>query len=228
METTATRRIAERFSRLSTAQRRVVYEGIRSRGLTLDQFPILTREGAARDRCPVSYAQLRQWFLWQLDPRSTAYHISDALKLSGVLDADAVRTSFEALVARHESLRTVFRADADGLAEQVIREDGELDFSLLDLSLAHADVRDAMARDAAHRIGNTPFDLTRGPLMRVALIRLAPDTHVLVLVMHHIVSDGGSLQIVVDEFVAQYRACVQHEKAVLAPMPIQYADYAVW
>ncbi len=82
METTATRRIAERFSRLSTEQRRVVYEGIRSKGLTLDQFPILPREDAAQDRCHVSYAQQRQWFLWQLDPQSTAYHISDALKLT--------------------------------------------------------------------------------------------------------------------------------------------------
>ena len=228
METTATRRIAERFSRLSTEQRRVVYEGIRSKGLTLDQFPILPREDAAQDRCHVSYAQQRQWFLWQLDPQSTAYHISDALKLTGALDVDAVRTSFKALVARHESLRTVFRADADGLAEQVIREDGELDFSLLDLSLTDADAREAMAREAAHRIGNTPFDLTQGPLLRVALIRLAPEAHVLVLVMHHIVSDGGSLQIIVDEFVAQYRACVQHEAAALQAMPIQYADYAVW
>ncbi|MGO4610303.1 condensation domain-containing protein, partial [Variovorax sp. 2RAF20] len=228
METTAARRIAERFSRLPAEQRRVVYEGIRSKGLTLDQFPILPREDAAQDRCHVSYAQLRQWFLWQLDPQSTAYHVSDALKLTGALDVDAVRTSFEALVARHESLRTVFRADADGLAEQVIREDGQLDFSLLDLSLADAGAREAMAREAARRIGNTPFDLTRGPLMRVALIRLAPETHVLVLVMHHIVSDGGSLQIIVDEFAAQYRACVQHEAVVLQPMPIQYADYAVW
>jgi hypothetical protein len=228
METTATRRIAERFSRLSTEQRRVVYEGIRSKGLTLDQFPILPREDAAKDRCHVSYAQQRQWFLWQLDPQSTAYHISDALKLTGALNVDAVRASFKALVARHESLRTVFRADADGLAEQVIREDGELDFSLLDLSQTDAGAREAMAREAAHRIGNTPFDLTQGPLMRVALIRLAPEAHVLVLVMHHIVSDGGSLQIIVDEFVAQYRARVQHEAVALQAMPIQYADYAVW
>ncbi|MGJ7564543.1 amino acid adenylation domain-containing protein [Variovorax sp. GB1R11] len=228
METAATRRIAERFSRLSSEQRRVVYEGIRSRGLTLGQFPILPREDAARHRCPVSYAQLRQWFLWQLDPQSTAYHISDALKLTGPLDADAVHASFKALVARHESLRTVFRADADGLAEQLIRDSGELDFTLLDLGDADAGAREAMARDAARRICHTPFDLTQGPLMRVALVRLAPETHLLVLVMHHIVSDGGSLQIVVDEFVAQYRACVRHEAVALQAMPVQYADYAVW
>ncbi|MDP9901729.1 non-ribosomal peptide synthetase [Variovorax ginsengisoli] len=228
METTATRRIAERFSRLPTEQRRVVYQGIRSKGLTLDQFPILARESENPGRCRVSYAQLRQWFLWQLDPTSTAYHISDALQLSGALDVDAVRASFEALVARHESLRTVFRADADGLAEQVIGEGGTFDFSLVDLSLADASQRDAMAREAAQRIGGTPFDLTQGPLLRVGLIRLAPETHVLMLVMHHIVSDGWSLQIIVDEFVAQYRARVRGEAVVLAPLPIQYADYAVW
>ncbi|MET3441655.1 amino acid adenylation domain-containing protein [Variovorax paradoxus] len=228
METTATRRIAERFARLPTEQRRVVYQGIRSKGLTLDQFPILTREDPASDRCPVSYAQLRQWFLWQLDPQSTAYHISDAIELTGALDVDAVRASFEALVKRHESLRTGFRADADGSAEQVIREDGELDFSLLDLSQEHIDARQAMAREAARRIGGTPFDLTQGPLLRVGLIRLAADVHVLVLVMHHIVSDGWSLQIMVDEFVAHYRARVRGEAVALQPLPVQYADYAVW
>ncbi|MDP9897429.1 amino acid adenylation domain-containing protein [Variovorax boronicumulans] len=228
METTATRRIAERFSRLPTEQRRVVYQGIRSKGLTLDQFPILARESETPGRCHVSYAQLRQWFLWQLDPTSTAYHISDALQLSGALDVDAVRASFEALVARHESLRTVFRANADGLAEQVIGEDGAFDFSLVDLSQTDAGQREAMAREAAQRIGGTPFDLTQGPLLRVGLIRLAPETHVLMLVMHHIVSDGWSLQIIVDEFVAQYRARVRGEAAALAPLPIQYADYAVW
>ncbi|MET3391395.1 amino acid adenylation domain-containing protein [Variovorax sp. 1140] len=228
METTATRRIAERFSRLSAEQRRVVYEGIRSKGLTLDQFPILTREEAAKGRCHVSFAQLRQWFLWQLDPQSTAYHISDALRLTGALDVDAVRASFQALVERHESLRTVFRSDADGSAEQVICEDGGLDFSLLDLSQQDADVREAMAGEATRRIGGMPFDLTKGPLLRVGLIRLASDVHVLVLVMHHIVSDGGSLQIIVDEFVAHYRARVRGEAAALPPLPIQYADYAIW
>jgi len=228
METTATRRIAERFSRLSAEQRRVVYEGIRSKGLTLDQFPILTREEAAKGRCHVSFAQLRQWFLWQLDPQSTAYHISDALRLTGALDVDAVRASFQALVERHESLRTVFRSDADGSAEQVICEDGGLDFSLLDLSQQDADVREAMAGEATRRIGGMPFDLTKGPFLRVGLIRLASDVHVLVLVMHHIVSDGGSLQIIVDEFVAHYRARVRGEAVALPPLPIQYADYAVW
>jgi amino acid adenylation domain-containing protein len=228
METAATRRIAERFSRLSSEQRRVVYEGIRARGLTPGQFPVLPREGAARHRCPVSYAQLRQWFLWQLDPQGTAYHISDALKLTGPLDAGAVHASFKALVARHEALRTVFRVDADGLAEQLIRDSGELDFTLLDLAHADPGAREASAREAVQRICHTPFDLTQGPLMRVALVRLAPETHLLVLVMHHIVSDGGSLQIVVDEFVAQYRACVRHEAVALQAMPVQYADYALW
>ncbi|SFQ71894.1 amino acid adenylation domain-containing protein, partial [Variovorax sp. OK605] len=229
MESTATRRIAERFSRLSTEQRRVVYEGIRSKGLTLDQFPILPREDAAQDRCHVSYAQLRQWFLWQLDPQSTAYHISGALRLVGALDVEAVRASFAALVRRHASLRTVFRAVADGLVEQVIREAAEPDFSLIDLSgVASLPEREALAQRESRRLSETLFDLGEGPLLRTGLIRLSAETHVLVVVMHHIVSDGGSMQIIVDEFVAQYRAQVQGTDPALEPLPVQYADYAVW
>jgi len=102
--------IGKRFSRLNPAQRRAVYQKIRAEGLTIGQFPILQRDDAARIACAPSYAQMRQWFLWQLEPGSSAYHISGALRLQGTLDRDALQASFDALVERHESLRTVFRA----------------------------------------------------------------------------------------------------------------------
>ncbi|ADU38493.1 non-ribosomal peptide synthetase [Variovorax paradoxus] len=228
METTATRRIAERFSRLTSEQRRAVYEKIRAEGLTIGQFPILVRDASALDRCHLSYAQLRQWFLWQLDPQSTAYHISGALRLKGTLDAEAVQASFAALVARHESLRTVFRANADGLAEQVIREDSRFDMQRVDLGDVASEAREARADEAARQLNALPFDLSAGPLLRVGLIRLAVDDHLLVVVMHHIVSDGWSMQVVVDEFVTQYRSHACAEESDLQPLPIQYADYAVW
>ncbi|ADU38494.1 non-ribosomal peptide synthase/polyketide synthase [Variovorax paradoxus] len=192
------------------------------------KIPVLTtaqRAGAMA----LSHAQMRQWFLWQLDPKSTAYHISGALRLVGALDVDAVRASFGALVARHESLRTVFRADAQGLAEQVIREVGGPEMALIDLGAVSADYeRETRAKDAATRLSDVPFDLSEGPLLRMGLVRLAAEEHVLVVVMHHIVSDGWSMQIVVDEFVALYRARMQGAAPGLQPLPLQYVDYAAW
>jgi amino acid adenylation domain-containing protein len=191
-------------------------------------IPVLS--GAQRaGKLALSHAQMRQWFLWQLDPSSTAYHISGALKLVGTLDEAAVRASFDALVQRHESLRTVFRADAQGLAEQVVQQVGPLDMTTVDLAAWRtAAERETRSREEALRLSHTPFDLAAGPLLRVGLIRLAPDEHLLVVVMHHIVSDGWSMQVLVDEFVAQYSAQAQGRAASLPPLPIQYADYAAW
>ncbi|MBO9646763.1 MAG: non-ribosomal peptide synthetase, partial [Pseudacidovorax sp.] len=229
METAVTRRIAERFSRLDPAQRRVVYQGLREKGLTPGQFPILARQGGAADgSAPVSYAQMRQWFLWQLDPQSTAYHISGALRLSGALAADLVRASLEVIVARHAALRTVFRVDAEGGVEQVVRTEACFDFTHIDLAAEPAAQHEALAMQAAQRIANTPFDLVNGPLLRAGLIRMADDTHVLVLVMHHIVSDGWSLHLMMDEFAALYRSCGSLTQAGLTRLPVTYADYAVW
>ncbi|GKT25654.1 non-ribosomal peptide synthetase [Acidovorax sp. SUPP3334] len=228
METVATRRIAERFSRLTAEQRRVVYQKIRAEGLSPSQFPILPREAALQECCPLSYAQLRQWFLWQMDPQSTAYHISAALRLRGSLDPAAVRASFAALVERHEALRTVFRTAADGKVEQVIGSAALFDWSLTDLMNEAGHAREDAARAEARRLCDTPFDLTAGPLLRVGLIRVDKVEHVMVVVMHHIVSDGVSLQVIVDEFVEHYRACLAGESSTAAALPVQYADYAAW
>jgi amino acid adenylation domain-containing protein len=181
---------------------------------------------------PLSYAQQRHWFLWQLEPLSTAYHLSGGLRLIGKLDREALRSSFEALVARHESLRTSFRANAEGLPEQIISAERKLDIPLIDLSGVPAGQRTARAHAEASRISATPFDLTQGSLLRVVLIRIAPEEHLLVVVMHHIISDAWSNRIVIDEFAAGYRAKAgqggQGQEPSLPPLPIQYADYALW
>ena len=229
MDITATHdQIGKRFSRLSPAQRRAVYQKIRAEGLTIGQFPILARGEAERVACAPSYAQMRQWFLWQLEPGSSAYHISGALRLEGMLDRDALQASFDALVERHESLRTVFCANAEGEVEQLVRQRAGADIPLIDLSSLPTVDRDARADEEAARIAELPFDLTADPLLRVALIRLHDETHLLVVVMHHIVSDGWSLKILVDEFAAHYRARANGQEPRLPPLPIQYADYAVW
>ncbi|MFV9652959.1 non-ribosomal peptide synthase/polyketide synthase [Pseudomonas citrulli] len=169
---------------------------------------------------PLSYAQERQWFLWQLDPESAAYHIPSALRLTGPLDLAALQRSFDTLLARHESLRTHLRQDAAGTV-QVIEDSGLIEIDLVDTDEAglKARVADVVAQ---------PFDLLRGPLLRARLLRLAEDEHVLVLVQHHIVSDGWSMQLMVEELVQLYAAFSHGQTPALPALPIQYADYAVW
>ncbi len=226
--TSTTQRIAERFAQLSAPQRRAVYQKIRAEGLSIGQFPIIAGSAAPGEAQALSYAQRRQWFLWKLDVASTAYHICGGLRLQGALDIDALRTAFQALVARHASLRTVFAPTHDGLAEQVIMPSLALEIPLVDLGAIEASRREALAAQEAGRVNGVPFDLTRGPLLRVSVIRLGENEHVLVVVMHHIVSDGWSMQILVDEFMALYADGVRGRQAALPVLPVGYADYAAW
>ncbi|GKS97674.1 amino acid adenylation domain-containing protein [Acidovorax sp. SUPP2825] len=172
-----------------------------------------------------SYAQLRQWFLWQLDPTSSAYHIAGALRLFGALEMDAVRTCFAQLLHRHEALRTVFPLSNSGQPQQVVLAHMALDIAMQDLQGSDAQSRvDAEIR----RVSTTPFDLTQGPLLRVAVLKLAEAEHVLVVAMHHIVSDGWSLDVIIRDFVALYRAHVLEQPSGLPELPVCYADYAAW
>ncbi len=140
----------------------------------------------------------------------------------------ALTSTFAALVDRHESLRTAFRSSADGSAEQVITATGQFELTRVDLSEELADGREARMAQEARRIARTPFDLTQGPLLRVGLIQLSQEEHVLVVVMHHIIADGWSMQLIVEEFVELYRAAVEDREPRLTVLPIQYADYAAW
>ncbi|WP_339467297.1 non-ribosomal peptide synthase/polyketide synthase [Pseudomonas sp. EL_65y_Pfl1_R83] len=169
---------------------------------------------------PLSYAQERQWFLWQLEPQSAAYHIPSALRLKGQLDLGALQRSFDTLLARHESLRTHLRQERDR-AVQIISPQ-------LSLQIAHAEVQEAQLKARVEAEIAQPFNLEQGPLLRVSLLRIAADEHVLVLVQHHIVSDGWSMQLMVEELVQLYAAYSQGQVLQWPALPIQYADYAVW
>ncbi|WP_139115297.1 amino acid adenylation domain-containing protein, partial [Pseudomonas sp. 58 R 12] len=169
---------------------------------------------------PLSYAQERQWFLWQLDPDSAAYHVPGVLRLKGQLDQAALQRSFDTLVARHESLRTHLQQDGER-AVQVIAANTSV-------AITRSDVEEAALRTHVEAFIAQPFDLTQGPLMRVGLLRVADDDHVLALVQHHIISDGGSMQVLVDELVHLYVAYSQGQTPQLPDLPVQYADYAVW
>src|SRR5687768_3439962 len=124
--------IAERFAALAPGKQREFLDGLKKRGLDFSRLPIVPRK--TKNRVALSYAQRRHWFLWQLEPESTAYHLSGGLELRGRLDMEALRWSFQELVTRHESLRTVFRASGEGLPEQVIEAEGRVEIPVIDLS----------------------------------------------------------------------------------------------
>ncbi|MBN1209743.1 MAG: amino acid adenylation domain-containing protein [Myxococcaceae bacterium] len=176
---------------------------------------------------PLSFAQQRLWFLDQLETGSAFYNMAFAVQLEGPLEAQALSAALRGLVERHEVLRTRLRA-MEGEPTQVIApaEDFELEqISLRELPEADRHERAlALARAWSER----PFDLARGPLLRACLCALTPERHVLALSMHHAVSDGWSLQIIVRDLTALYEAHLGGSAPQLPQLPVQYADYAVW
>jgi amino acid adenylation domain-containing protein len=171
---------------------------------------------------PASFAQERLWFLERMRPGEATYAIPLALRLSGALDVEALRRALEEVVRRHEALRTVF-ATHGGRPVQVVRPAGRLDLPVETLS-GGADALRARLRAEAE----APFDLETGPLFRARLLRLDEGEHVLLLSMHHVVSDGWSVGVILDELSALYGEAVTGEPAALVPLPVQYADFAVW
>ena len=179
------------------------------------------------DVFPASFAQQRLWFLSQLEPDSASYNTALAVRLRGSLNREATVWSLNEIVRRHEVLRTTFD-EIDGELVQVIAEDRSIDLPVVDFSLEPPSERQALVTEAARAEAHRPFDLRTGPLIRVRLLKLAPLEHVLVLTLHHIVCDGWSSQILAGEFVTLYEAFDAGLPSPLPPLPIQYADYAVW
>jgi acyl carrier protein len=186
------------------------------------------RERAASDEgLPLSFAQERLWFTHLLARGDAAYNIATALRLSGYLDLDALERSLTEIAHRHDSLRTTF-AQVDGQPFQLISEANTIKIAQLDLSDFAEQEREAEVRRLSHEQARLPFDLSAGPLWRVLLFRLQPEEHVLLLTMHHIITDGWSFGIFARELVALYQAFSQNEPSPLAELPIQYADFAAW
>lgn len=176
---------------------------------------------------PQSLAQNRLWITWQLDPHSSAYNIPGALRLRGELDEDALRASFQQLIERHESLRTRF-FERDGVALQQVDAAGEFNLQLIDISDLPVAEREARAQQIREDEARTQFDLEKGPLLWVTLVRLDDENHQLLVTLHHIIADGWSLNVLIDEFSRLYAAASQGQTATLAPLPTQYADYGSW
>ncbi|MFL5540566.1 MAG: amino acid adenylation domain-containing protein, partial [Longimicrobiaceae bacterium] len=176
-------------------------------------------------RLPLSFAQQRLWFLERMGDLGSTYHVPRRLRLGGELDRAALRRALDAIVARHEALRTTF-VEVEGEPVQRIAEESR--FHLLEHDLGgHPDAAAALRRLAAEEAG-APFDLEQGPLIRGRLVRLAEDDHVLLVTLHHIVSDGWSAGVLTRELGTLYAAFRRGEADPLPPLPVQYADYAAW
>ncbi len=219
-------KLARRFIGLPLEKRQVFLQALQKEGVDFSRFPIPAGV-EVEDRQALSYAQQRMWFLWQLDPASGAYNLPGAVRLKGVLNVRAIEQAFASLVARHETLRTVFQRQADDRLEQVAKVPS-LAIEHLDLSALAGDAREQAVNDAATRQSLQPFDLENGPLLRVQLLKLDEQEHVLLLTLHHIVSDGWSMNVLIDEFIRCYDAHDRNESPQLPALPIQYSDYALW
>ncbi|RYF22248.1 MAG: amino acid adenylation domain-containing protein, partial [Comamonadaceae bacterium] len=176
----------------------------------------------------LSFAQRRLWFVCQLPGASRAYHIPSGMYLDGQLDRNALGVALDALVARHESLRTTFVPQDDGTPVQIVAPQAAFQLREHDLvSVAH-DQREQRLQQLSSEEVEREFDLAAGPLIRGLLVKLNPGRHLLLVTMHHIVSDGWSIALLTREFGELYAAAVQQRAAQLPPLEIQYADYAAW
>ncbi|HEX2568813.1 MAG TPA: non-ribosomal peptide synthase/polyketide synthase, partial [Polyangia bacterium] len=186
-----------------------------------------SRTGSPEGGLPLSFAQQRLWFLDQLEPGNPFYNIPAAVRLTGRLDVTALGRCLTELVRRHEALRTRF-ISLDGEPVQLVGPGFDLALAPVDLTTLPGEVREARARELVREEALRPFDLSRGPLLRAALLRLGAEEHVLLVTLHHIVSDGWSTTVLVRELAALYRAFSQGKPSPLPELPIQYADFAAW
>ncbi|MFK0314576.1 condensation domain-containing protein, partial [Pseudomonas sp. NPDC090233] len=216
--------LIDRIRGLDTDKRRQLFGKLHQAGVNVARLPIVPASESGL--LPLSYAQQRQWFLWLLEPQSAAYNMCSALRLKGALNTQALEQALHALIERQASLRTRF-SEVDGQARQRLLAPDELGFVLdrrgTDETQAERAIQVCLGEEAQR-----PFDLTGEALIRARLLPLASDDHVLVLTLHHIISDGWSMGVLVEELMALYHASEQGTAAQLPLLPIQYSDYGLW
>ncbi len=176
---------------------------------------------------PASLGQQRLWFLNQLEPTSPFYNVSEVVSLSGELRADLLQRALTAVVARHEILRTRFVIEGGNLV-QIIAPEGDVQLTVVDLTDVPEDDKESTAQKLTRQETETPFDLSRGPMLRAQLLKIDATHHRLLLTMHHIVTDGWSNAILLREITTLYEDFLNERPASLPALPIQYADFAEW
>ena len=176
---------------------------------------------------PLSFTQQTLWFLHQLDPTSVTYNLPSAVRLIGPLDVGVLVASLNEVVRRHESLRTTFIA-IDGVPKQLISPPRPLPLPVEDISGLTDEEREAEIRRSIREDMQRPFDLSVGPLVKAKLLKLGPQEYVLILTMHHIITDGWSMDVFIQEATELYEAFSNGRPSPLAELELQYADFAVW
>ncbi|MGH7930764.1 MAG: condensation domain-containing protein, partial [Candidatus Binatia bacterium] len=218
--------LTERFANLSPAKRALLELRLMEQGAEGLVNPSIPRRPAG-DTAPLSFAQQRLWFLNQLEPESPAYNESSTFRLNGILDLGAFTKALNQIVLRHEVLRTVI-VTVDGSPCQVVVNNRDLDLPVIDLRAVPATDRDSEAQRLIAETIRKTFDLSRDFPLRVMLLRLGEQEHMLLVVKHHIASDGWSSGVWWRELTVLYRAFASGGASPLPELPIQYADYAVW
>ncbi len=180
-----------------------------------------------REAFPASFAQQRLWFLDQFELGTAAYNLPRVFRISGPLNVDVLTRAFHAVVQRHASLRTVFDS-VDGEARQVVLSDLDVEVPIIDLTETPEEERESEALRLASEEGKKPFDLHEGPLLRTLLVRLGPETWILVLVMHHIITDGWSISCLFRDVTKCYAAFLENKDPELPELPVEYTEYAQW
>ena len=218
--------ITDRIGDLSPAKRELLTRRLTQKR-QVQAAPQAIPRRTDQTMCPLSFSQERLWFLDRLLPNSSLYTMAGATRMSGPLDEQVVIQSFNAIIRRHAVLRTTFKA-VDGQPVAVIAPEMQLTPQQIDLRSISLDEREAVAWRLMQAEVRQPFDLARGPLIRLMLVRLADEEYIGLLSMHHIVADGWSTKVLFQEFVALYQAHVTGMSDPLPALAIQYADYAAW
>lgn len=215
--------VSQQLATLTPEQRTWLELQLKRRGLELPGTQTIPRSKDF-NALPLSFAQQRLWFIQQLDPQNASYNIPIALRLQGHLKVAVLQKTFHELIKRHENLRTRFITNDQGQLVQVI-DPIQVTLPFVDLSqVSQPEIEiQRLATEAAQR----PFNLTQ-PLLRLTLLHLSETDHVLLLTMHHIISDRWSLGVLVRELKILYEAFSKGENSPLPDLPIQYADWAIW
>jgi hypothetical protein len=215
--------IRAKLSAMSPSQRRLLLQSIPATPRRQESIP----RHRGIEKLPQSYSQRRLWYLYKLDPDSSMYNMPQAAIFHGRLNYPYLQKAYDCVLKRHSSLRTVF-ADEDGIPVQRIAAELSQKFEFVDLSHENSTEVEGLGRALSQQIADRSFDLVNGPVVKMTIIKLGEEHHLLVVNMHHIVSDGWSVSIFVRDFLAFYRSLVEQLPPELPHLPIAFSDFVLW
>jgi amino acid adenylation domain-containing protein len=219
--------LSKHLSSLSPKKLALLSEQLKKKGEDASKKTITVRPTSEFNNCPLSFAQQRLWFLDQMEGGSETYNVPIALTLNGTIHRNALEQAIGEIVQRHEVLRTTFPI-VNGTPVQAICSTSTVNMEVVDLQAFPEQEQYANVERLVIKEQVRPFDLSNGPLLRVTLLRLGEKSHILLVTMHHIVSDGWSMSIFIRELTALYETFSIGEPSPLPELPIQYADFAIW